>query len=242
MQLTTHGSLGSNRQIKAAIVGLITLGVIWALSSWIVAGSDQMLIIFGLSLVVFAIVVHILNDWRSGVLLFLVWLLFEDLARKYLGNSITVYFAKDFILSFAYLSFYFAKRRRQVEIGKFPFLVPLFVFFGLALIQVFNPISPNILYGLLGMKIYFYYVPLIFLGYAMLNRPQDLEQLLLVSMGAGIVVAGLGIAQSVLGASFLTPDEGAAELYALSHLVRYSPITHEAAFAPSSVFVSAGRF
>ena len=221
---------------------LAVLGRIWVLASWIVQGSDQLLIMFGLSLVVLAIVVHVLNDWRSGVLLFLVWLLFEDLARKYLGNSMTVYFAKDFILSIVYLSFYFAKRRRQVEIAKFPFLVPIGIFFGLSLIQVFNPISPNILYGLLGMKIYFYYVPLMFLGYAMLSRPQDLEQLLLVSMGAGIVVAGLGIAQSVLGVQFLTPDNSAAELYELSHLTRFSPITHQEVFAPSSVFVSAGRF
>ena len=54
-------------------MGLAVLGTIWALASWIVQGSDQLLIMFGLSLVVLAIVVHVLNDWRSGVLLFLVW-------------------------------------------------------------------------------------------------------------------------------------------------------------------------
>jgi hypothetical protein len=242
MQLTTLGSLSGNRQIKAIVIGLAILGVIWNLAAWIVEGSDQMLIMFGLAFVVLTLVVQILNDWRSGVLLFLVWLLFEDLARKYLGNSMTIFFAKDFLVGAAYLSFYFAKRRGQVEIAKFPFLVPLVVFFMLALIQVFNPISPSILYGLLGLKIYFYYVPLMFLGYAMLDRPKDLERLLLVCMGAGIVIAGLGIVQSVLGVSFLTPEDSAAELYELSHLTRFSPITHQEVFATSSVFVSAGRF
>jgi hypothetical protein len=242
MQLTTHGSLAGNRQIKAAVMGLVILGVIWELATWIVAGSDRMLVMFGLSLVVLGLVIHILNDWRSGVLFFMVWLLFEDLARKYLGNSMTVFFAKDFLVGIAYLSFYFAKRRRQVEIAKFPFMVPLFTFFGVAFIQVFNPISPSILYGLLGMKIYFYYVPLMFLGYAMLSRPKDLEQLLLVCMGAGILIAGLGIAQSVLGVTFLTPENSAAELYELSHLTRFSPLTNKEVLATSSVFVSAGRF
>jgi hypothetical protein len=52
----------------------------------------------------------------------------------------------------------------------------------------------------------------------------------------------LGIAQSVLGVSFLTPQDTQAELYELSHLIRYSPVTHMEVFAPSSVFVSAGRF
>ena len=168
-----------------------------------------------------ALVVHILNDWRSGVLLFLLWLLFEDLARKYLGNSMTVYFAKDFLVAIAYFSFYFAKRRREVDIFKSPFLVPLGIFFALAFVQVFNTFSPNIMYGLLGLKLYFYYAPLMFLGYAMLKRPEDLDRLLKVSLIAGIVISGLGIAQSVLGVNFLTPEDSAAELYALSHVVRY---------------------
>ena len=112
---------------------------------------------------------HILNDWRSGVLLFLIWLLFEDLARKYLGNSMTVYFAKDFLIGVAYLSFYAAKRKHQVEVFKIPFLLPLAIFFWFAVIQVFNTWSPSILYGLLGLKMYFYYAPLMLLGYAMMD-------------------------------------------------------------------------
>jgi hypothetical protein len=191
---------------------------------------------------VIALVIHSLNDWRSGVMVFLVWLLFEDLARKYLGNSLIVYFAKDFLVAIAYFSFYFAKRRGEVETFKPPFLVPLGIFVALAFVQVFNSFSPNVLYGFLGMKLYFYYAPLMFLGYALLRRPQDLDRLLKVSLIVGIVISGLGIAQSVLGVSFLTPDDTQAELYELSHLVRYSPLTHQAVFAPSSVFVSAGRF
>src|ERR1019366_2219934 len=159
MQLTTTGSLSGNRQIKAAVMGLVILALIWELAAWIVAGSDTNLIMFGLSLVVVALVVHTLNDWRGGVLVFLVWLLFEDLARKYLGNSMTVYFAKDFLVGITYFSFYFAKRRGEVDAFKAPFLVPLALFAGLAFIQVFNTSSPNILYGLLGMKLYFYYAP-----------------------------------------------------------------------------------
>src|SRR6202166_3178582 len=242
MQLTTEGPLSGNRQVKALVMGLIIVGVIWELAGWIVAGSDKNLIMFGLSLVIVALVVHILNDWRSGVLIFLLWLLFEDLARKYLGNSMTVYFAKDLLVAIAYLSFYLAKRRRAVDICKFPFLVPLEIFFALAFVEVFNVFSPSILYGLLGLKLYFYYAPLMFLGYGMLKQPEDLDRLLKVSLIAGIAISALGIAQSVLGVTFLTPDDTAAELYSLSHVVRYSPVTHKEIFATSSVFVSAGRF
>jgi hypothetical protein len=81
-----------------------------------------------------------------------------------------------------------------------------------------------------------------FLGYALLNSPADLDRLLKVSLLVGILISGLGIAQSVLGVGFLTPEDTQTELYELSHLVRYSPVTHQEVFAPSSVFVSAGRF
>src|SRR5260221_14281196 len=106
-------------------MGLVVVGLVWELASWIIAGSDQTLIMFGLVIVIVALVVHILNDWRAGVLFFLIWLLFEDLARKYLGNSMTVYFAKDFLIGVAYTSYYVAKRKRLVESFKIPFLIPL---------------------------------------------------------------------------------------------------------------------
>lgn len=223
-------------------MGLVLVAIIWELASWIVAGSDQMLIFFGLGIAVLAVMIHILNDWRSGVLLFLLWILFEDLARKYLGNSMTVYFAKDFLVGVAYLSFYMAKRRREVDNFRPPFIVPLGLFFALAVVQVFNTYSTSILYGLLGLKLYFYYAPLMLLGYAMLRHPQDLDRLLQVSLIAGAVIAGLGIAQSVLGVTFLSPEVAGSEIYELSHVIRYSPETQREVLATSSVFVSAGRF
>lgn len=234
--------MGGKRQVQGVVMALVVLGIIWEMATWIIAGSDQTLVMFGLGLVVCAMVVHILNDWRSGVLLFMLWLLFEDLARKYLGNSMLVFFAKDFMIGIAYLSFYLAKRRREVEFFKIPFLVPLCIFAALTAIQIFNTWSPSVLYGVLGLKVYFYYAPLMFLGYAMMDRPADLDRFLVINLVAGIVIAGLGIVQSVVGGSFLTPDDIAPELYELTHTVRYSPVTHSMAATTSSVFVSSGRF
>src|ERR1700716_4747800 len=206
MQLTI-GSAGGKRQIRGLLLGLMVIGFIWIFTSLVISGSDSTLVMFGLSFVVAALVIQILNDWRTGVLLFLIWLLFEDLARKYLGNSMTIFFAKDFLVGVAYISYYVAKRHRLVDVFKIPFLLPLAIFFWFAVIQVFNTASPNYLYGVLGVKVYFYYAPLMLLGYAMLERPKDLERFLVVNILAGILVAGLGVAQSVLGVTFLTPDD-----------------------------------
>ena len=65
MQLTV--GLPGRRQIQGLVMGLVVLGIIWVMATWIIAGSDQTLLMFGLALVACAIAVHILNDWRSGV-------------------------------------------------------------------------------------------------------------------------------------------------------------------------------
>jgi hypothetical protein len=240
MQMTVESA--SKRKVQALLLGLMIVGLVWEMSKLIIAGSDQTLIMFGLGLVACAILIYIFYDWHSGVLIFLVWLLFEDLARKYLGNSLIVFFTKDFLVGAAYLSYYLAKRRREVESFKVPFRLPLLMFFFLACIQVFNSNSPNVLYGLAGLQVYFYYVPLMYLGYGMMRKPKDLDNLLAVSLAAGIVISLLGLAQSVLGISFLTPDNIAPELYELTHVTRISPETHQLSTSASSVFVSSGRF
>ena len=240
--LLNVGSMGGRRQIQGLVMGLIVLGVTWEMATWIVAGSDQMAILFGLGVVGCALVVHILKDWRSGVLLFMLWLLFEDLARKYLGSNMIFFFAKDFLIGTAYVSFLIARRRRRVEVLKIPFLVPLGIFFAFAVIQVFNTWTPSVMYGVLGLKTYFYYAPLMLLGYAMMDRPADLDRFLVINISAGVIIAGLGIAQSVLGVSFLTPDDIAPELYELTHTVRESPVTHSLSAVTTSVFVSSSRF
>ena len=51
MQLTI-GSAKGKRQIQGLVMGLVVLGLIWEIAGWIIAGSDQTLIMFGLGLVV----------------------------------------------------------------------------------------------------------------------------------------------------------------------------------------------
>jgi hypothetical protein len=87
-----------------------------------------------------------LNNWRNGLYFFLAWLLFEDLARKFLGNNMAVYFAKDFLVAVVYLSFFVAYRRKDKDLLAFrpPFLVALLVFIWFGVIQMFNPGSTSI--------------------------------------------------------------------------------------------------
>ncbi|MGB6430244.1 MAG: hypothetical protein WBF06_06635 [Candidatus Acidiferrales bacterium] len=235
-------ALGSPRKIWGFLVGLGILAVTWELCVWISAGDDSMLVRAGLACGVLGITVYILSDWRAGFYLFLGWLLLEDLPRKFLGNNMAIYFAKDFLVGVIYISCLIARRRRQFETFRPPFWLPLVLFFWLALIQVFNLSSPSLLFGALGMKLYFYYVPLMFVSYALMQTPEDLRRFLLFNAVFGFAISTVGVIQSTVNINFLNPVNLAPELVELGSLKRMSPVTHQLIRVPTGVFVSGGRF
>jgi hypothetical protein len=182
------------------------------------------------------------RNWRAGLLLFLIWVLLEDMLRKYLGNSMVVYFAKDVLAGACYLSFYLARRREQLPQAKPRFFLPLAMFAFWALIEMFNPNSPSVWYGLLGMKVYFWYFPLFFLGYAFVRNEADLKRFLLNSLVIAGFIAMLGSVQAISGEAVLSPDVLAPDIAALGTLTRVDPTTNVRFIRPPSVFVSNPRF
>ena len=113
-------------------------------------------------------IVAILRNWRVGFCFFNVWLLFEDFVRKYMGNGPALFFGKDALALLIYVCLLFAIARKKEPRFRPPFLLwfPVCVFVWLGAIEIFNPNSPSILYGLLGFKLDFFYIPMMFVGYA----------------------------------------------------------------------------
>ena len=199
------------------------------------------LIVIGIAGLAFAI--RILNNWRQGLYIFFGWLFFEDFARKYLGNNMAIYFAKDFLVILVYVSFLLARRNsREKSVFRPPFLASLLVFVWFAAAQVFNPASTSVFYGVLGLKLYFLYIPLMYLGYSLIDTEQDLRRFFMFNAILILVVSSLGIAQSILGPTFMNPATMQEDIRELSTLYRISPITGQIAYRPTSVFVSTGRF
>jgi len=91
------------------------------------------------------------------------------------------------------------------------------------------------------MKIYFYYVPLMFVGYSMVNSEAELRKCFYINLGLMLIIAVLGIVQSVAGPRFLNPEVMADEIRLLSETYRMSA-SGARVYRPTSVFVSAGRF
>ena len=238
--------LGSRTQVQARrgttlllyYLGLAAL--LWLARGWILAGAFRNVIFLVAAVAVFGVAGVILGDWRNGVYLFLAWLLFEDMIRKYMGNSMTIYFAKDVLVGVVYVSLLRVTSRVKVAKLRPPFLFPRALFFGLGITHMFHPGSPSILSGILGMKVYFYYVPLMFVGYALLRDEKDLHRFLVINVALGAPIALLGISQSVVGLDLLNPH-GGADIELLGHLTRYTR-SGVAVGRPPSVFVSDGRF
>src|SRR6266576_159459 len=225
---------------------LLTVAVI-ALATYECANliiRDDLLTLYYVGLVVLGIValVAILKDWRRGVYCFVAWIAVEDLIRKYLGNNMIVYFVKDFFALALYLSFFFARRSTLTKLCRPTFLVPFLVFFWFCVIQAFNPASTSIFYGLMGLKLSFFYVLLLLVGHALVDSEMELRRFFFFNSVLILLVAGFGIAQSILGHTFLNPEVIQEDIRGLSTLYRVSPITGLVAYRPTSFFVSAGRF
>jgi len=220
MRIPAQATLGNFRRRPLAALGFLIVFVVAAdkAANYVIAGDMTGLALVAMASVGCALVVAMLNNWRNGLYFFLTWLLFEDFARKYLGNNMAIYFAKDVLAAVVYLSFFLAYRRKEVASFRPPFLMPLLLFVWFGLMQVFNPASTNLMYGVMGMKLFFYYVPLFFVGYALLNSESELRRFFFVNMILALIIVSLGIAQAIIGHTFLNPETVAEDIRDLSTL------------------------
>lgn len=227
---------------KSLLLLIVFVATAYKFAQYVITDNLPALGYIGLLCIGGVFVVAILNNWRNGVYVFFTWLLFEDFARKFLGNNMVIYFAKDFLVVVLYVSFIVALRRKCVQTIRPPFLVPLLLFVWFGIMQVFNPASTTLAYGILGVKLYISYMPLFFVGYALLNSEAELRRFFQVNAVLVLIIGSLGIAQSIVGPSFLNPAKPAEEIRELSTLYRTSPLSGLSAYRASSVFVSTGRY
>lgn len=191
-----------------------------------------------------AIVVAILRNWRLGFYLFNIWLMFEDLFRKYMGNGLALFFGKDILAAIIYFCLYSAIRQRREKAFRPPFLLwfTLSLFVWISAIQIFNPNSPSVMFGLLGFKLDFFYVPMMFVGYALVRSREELRKFLVVNAVLGLVICAIGIIQAIEGNTFLNPVALSPDLRGLGDLEKVTPISGQVFSLPPSIFVSTGRY
>jgi hypothetical protein len=185
--------------------------------------------------------VFIVRDWRLGVGLFFFWVVIEDLVRKYLGNAMIIYATKDLLIAFTYASYWLAavRQEKRGDAWRNPIRVPLLLWFAWALIGALNPGIDNYLVPLLGLRMSFLYVPMIYLGYAFFRSERHFRTFTLSVLTVAAILGVLGMVQVQYGLELLNPEAGP---YLVQYLVRYVPGTELTVPRPTATFVNAGRY
>jgi len=212
------------------------------MGTWIAVGNLRLLVLVFSFGAVFAFVLLTLRNWQAGIIIFFIWIALEDLVRKYIGNQMILYAAKDVVILTAYVSYFIPRplRQRECEMFRNPLKIVLLLWFGWALVEIFNPHVGHPLEPLVGLRMSFFYIPMIYLGYNFINSEEKLRQFLKLNILIGTIVAILGIIQAIVGLHFLNPSGFVS--YLRLDLIRTAPEAGLAVPRPNSVFVEAGRF
>src|ERR1700693_5988993 len=95
-----------------ALVGfgffLLSMCIAWGIGISIVDGDIRLLTYEAMIFAGCIVAATALRNWRTGFYLFFIWMIFEDLVRKYMGNGLALFFGKDILLGLVYLSFFTA--------------------------------------------------------------------------------------------------------------------------------------
>jgi len=183
----------------------------------------------------------LLGQWRLTALLLLVWLILEDLFRKFAGNDIRVYFVKDLIFVALIAGVLAAREVRGVwkrAAGKERLL--LYAMVAWAVVLSIPTGMRDWRLPLIGLRLNFMYIPLVAVGFLLASDMTGFRTWLRrMSVVAGIASA-VGVAQAALGPQFLSPDRATP---GLTNLVLIRGTAESGAiYRPTGTFVDPGRF
>ncbi len=145
----------------------------------------------------FVIIAWSYTHWRAAVKVAFVAVLLEGAIRKWLlpqGQELA-YFLKDVFLVGAYIRFFMAP---DPELRAYRLRIPATLIIALcALVSLtaFNPNIGSMILGLYGLKIYLFYLPLIFMMPFLFRTQEELKRNLLYYSWLGIPICLLGILQ-----------------------------------------------
>jgi hypothetical protein len=186
-----------------------------------------------------------LRNWRVGVLSFFVWIVFEDLLRKWAANDLAIYATKDILLILTLASAAAAfrpwKRSWRGAVARhrwIPWLAaPTALMVAWAVVGAARAATSDPLVGLLGLRMSFLYVPLLVLGLAYVDRSERVDAFVRLNLLLAVFVVAVALVQVVASPSFLNP---AGDVNLVTERTRDGDGVK--LLRPASVFVDTGRF
>ncbi len=146
----------------------------------------------------------ILRRWQRGVVMLLVYMPFAGVVTLSLYPSPLPTLFKDFFFVIpAYLVFLLT-RKSGVSQGHVPgsIILAMLALAALVLLQSFNPGVANWMVAAIGAKVWLFYLPLIFLAFAMVKSRDDLIRLLRLMVAIAWIPCGVGIVQWLASITF----------------------------------------
>jgi hypothetical protein len=143
-----------------------------------------------------------MNYWRYALFGVFMLMIFEGVLRKLIPSAqVEIYLLKDAILLAVYFGFLLEQRKTKIDVrsvARIKLLLVLGLIFGC--LEIFNPNSPSVLVGIVGVKNYFLYAPIAFILPFAFNSQAQLAKLLKYYIAIAMPVAVLGFIQVAGGA------------------------------------------
>lgn len=163
-------------------------------------GLDDMTLGFVAGLLILSVIMvtAIFHRWRFGVYCVFVWLFVGDIVRRLIpGQPPAVMLIGDVLLLLTYSSFLAMVMIKGKDLWMPPFVITLLLFVSIVAINIFNPNSPGILIGVIGLRSYLWYVPLVIVGYYMFKTEDQLLRFFHVLVYAAIPLLVFAIIQYI---------------------------------------------
>src|SRR2546427_9402946 len=149
--------------------------------------------------------------WQEAIPAALLLAVFEGAVRKWAFPDYGqfIYLAKDILLLGAYAGFFLPRILRHQPLAlRHPVTIPLLLFGVVAVLELANPLLPNLAIGLFGLKAYLVYAPLLYLVPCAFRETGELRRFLMAFVLLAFVPLTLGIVQ------FWAPPDSVLNRYA----------------------------
>lgn len=210
MEATTHLP-----QRAANAAGIVLFGAALVAVGWLIGISEgptkeyRWAIVFAPVGIIVLLFLYgaILKRWRWGIYGLIAYMPFSGLPGILLYSYIGTGWAsliKDFLfvipayLGFAWWYLKYPERKRMSFWGSRAIVTFMALLAVLVVVHLFNPKLVNLLVGLIGLKVWLFYVPLYFLGYHLIRSKAQLIRISQVLLALGMIPVLYGIAQAVL--------------------------------------------
>jgi len=147
--------------------------------------------------------------WKKSIAIVLILIVLEGVLRKWVlpQASSYIYFVKDLILLGAYFGYFFSvKKRAKIKNSYIKLFIYSLLLWGT--LQVFNPSLGSPIIGIFGIKVYFLYIPIIFILPDLFRTQENFYKFVRHYLLLVIPVCLLGVAQ------FFSPVSSPINFYA----------------------------